>query len=87
MVRHDKLTQQFFNAATLPAEPAIPEFKVRHNSSMQRLQAAFQRAGLGFHTGRKSIFIADPTPAQKRQLESEGIEMHSRQHKCSPRKG
>jgi hypothetical protein len=87
MTRHDKLTQQFFNAATLPPEPAIAEFKIRRNSSMDRLQKAFQRAGVGFHTGRKSLFIAAPTPAQKRQLENEGVDMHSRQVKCSPRRG
>jgi hypothetical protein len=80
------LTHQFFNAATLPAEPAIAEFKVRPESSMGKLQQAFSSVGLSFHRGRKSLFIAEPTREQERQLKREGIELHSRQFKCSPRK-
>lgn len=83
----EHLTQKFFNAATLPAEPAIAEFKIRPESSMGRLQKAFGSVGLNFHTGRKTLFTAEPTAEQKRQLKAQGIETHSRLHKCSPRKG
>jgi hypothetical protein len=83
----NSLTHQFFNAATLPAEPAIMEFKVRRQSSMGRLQQAFARAGVSYHTGHKSLFTAALTAQQKHQLKQEGIETHSRQHKCSPRRG
>jgi len=83
----DTLTQQFFNASKLPAEPAIPEFAVRRDSSMGKLQAAFGRAGVTYHTGRKSLFICTPSNDQKRQMQREGIDIHTRQFKCSPRRG
>ena len=87
MVNHESLTQQFFNAATLPKEPAIAEFAVRRNSSMNKLQQAFGAVGLTFSTGKKTLFTAEPTAQQKRDLKAQGIEMHSRLHKCSPRRG
>ena len=82
------LTQQFFNANTLPAEPAIAEFAVRRESQMGRLHQAFNRAGITCHTGRKSVFIGTPTKEQQNQLKREGIsDPHQRLFKCSPRKG
>ena len=86
-MNHESLTHQFFNASTLPKEPDITEFKIRPNSSMGKLSQTFARVGVNFHTGKKSLFIAEPTNDQKRQLKAEGIELHSRQIKCSPRRG
>lgn len=82
-----KLTTHFFEAATLPAEPAINEFRINFGSRMHRLQNAFTRAGVTYHTGKKSVFMAPPVnDAQKSQLRREGIDPYVSQKKCSPRR-
>lgn len=83
----DSLTTQFFDASKLPAEPAIPEFKVQPKSQMAKLQSAFAQAGVTFHTGRKSVFMAAPTNDQKMKLRKQGIDPFVCQKKCSPRRG
>ena len=83
----DTLTTKFFDAAALPAEPAIPEFKIERHSQMAKIQSVFNNAGVTYSTGRKSLFMSPPTNDQKAKLRREGIDPHACQKKCSPRRG
>ncbi|MBI1216690.1 MAG: hypothetical protein GC185_12840 [Alphaproteobacteria bacterium] len=81
------MTTKFFDAAALPSEPAIPQFKIRRESEMNKLRSSFMRAGVTFYMGKKSIFMSPPTnDHQKRKLQAEGIDPYVCQKKCSPRR-
>lgn len=87
MLDTEKLTTHFFEAASLPAEPAIPQFKIHFGSEMQKLQSAFMRAGVQHYAGKKSVFMTPPVnDQQKSQLRKEGIDPYVCQKKCSPRR-
>lgn len=87
MLDAERLTTHFFEAAALPAEPAIPQFKIHFGSEMNKLQSAFQRAGVQHYVGKKSVFMTPPVnDRQKSQLRKEGIDPYVCQKKCSPRR-
>lgn len=87
MLDTEKLTTHFFEAASLPAEPAIPDFKIHFGSEMHRLQSVFARVGLTSYTGKKSVFMTPPVnDRQKSELRKEGIDPYVCQKRCSPRR-
>jgi hypothetical protein len=52
---------------------------------MARLQSEFKDVGLTHHTGRKTIFVAEPTEDQKKDLSARGIDVsRQRLFECSP---
>lgn len=82
----EQFTTHFFDPALLPAEPAIPEFKIQPTSQMAKIQSAFVHSGVTFHTGKKSLFMTPPTNDQKVKLQKQGIDPYTCQKKCSPRR-
>lgn len=83
----DSLNSHFFDPSLLPAEPAIPEFKIEPHSQMAKMQSVFLRAGVTFHTGKKSLFMMPANNEQKAQLKKQGVDPYTQQKKCSPRRG
>lgn len=82
------LSQKWATAAVMPRLPSIEPVPMKPDSSMAKLQKAFNAVGLPFFTGRAHLFVCTPSEDQAIQLKKQGIDVITQKtFTCSPRLG